>query len=541
MLTTEQINKARQVGTPLIAVSTADQPATALAIATKLIDLESGADYIEADGKQHPGGVPVISWDILRGFRPMNKLGEPALAKVLGERPPQAARHPGEALSLALDAEKDTIFVFFNAQRVLDEPMVAQGLMNLRDLFKGNGRSIILLGDSFARLPKEIAQDFFVIDEPLPTRDELRASTAKLYEENEVSIRESALDSAADALAGLAPFPAESAASMAVRGKQNVDLDEMWRRKFRAIENVKGLKMTLPKVTFKDMGGCKAFIEYVELLAAGPCRPRIIVWLDEFEKMISGAGDGGQSPGESTGTAMDQVKVLLTEMERNNWSGDLRVGPPGSGKTQSVQLMAGHLGIPLVEFDLGGVKSKWLGESEEQIRAAIKALFAMGGDGPGVYFAATCNSLSALSAPLRRRFSAPGSTPFMFDLPDVDEREAIGRIQQSAFEKLAGRGIGPRGARWDQEASMLFWKSASGWSGANIRDCCRVAYSLQRTVDQVTIVPAADQDKAGLEKLRTMANGVFLSASYPGTYKMPSKDLEVSKPRRFGARNEVSN
>lgn len=519
MTITSQLNRAREVGTPLVAVATADQPATASAIAREMVELKHGK-----------GPAPVIGWDILRGYHPRNKIGEDALAKMLGEMPVEATRNLGAALNLAAAAPPFTVLLFMNAQRLMDEPIMAQGIMNLRDLFKVDGRTLVLLGPSFDHLPAEIGQDILVFDEPLPTREELRKSTEKLYEDNEVkSVASETLDRSADALAGLAPFPAESAASLAVDEKGKIDIGHMWQRKFRAIENVRGLTMSLPKIGFANMGGCREIVSYIDEIASGPCRPKIIVWLDEFEKMI--AGGGGSGPGESSGTSQDQIKVLLTDMERYGWVGDLRVGPPGCSKSLSVQLMAGHLGVPLAEADLGAAKSKWVGESEAQIRALVKAILAMGGEGPGVYFAATCNSLESLSAPLRRRFSAPGSTPFMFDLPDEDELEAIGNIQLAHWERLAGRAL---------TKDRGFFRKCIGWSGANVRDCCRVAYSRGRQIEEVIIVPAAQQDKVGLEKLRQMAHGIFLSASYPGTYKKPSEQPEVNPGagRKFGARKE---
>lgn len=518
MTITQQLNRAREVGTPLVAVATADQPATASAIAREVLDLESKKSEV----------APVIGWDILRGYHSMNKPGDKALAQMLGEIPPEATRNLGTALILAGSVPKFSVIVLKNAQRLIEEPVMAQGLLNLRDEFKSNGRMLILIGPAFAHLPAEIGQDMLVLDEPLPTREELRGSTAKLYEDNEVSTNAAVLEHSADALVGLAPFPAESAASLAVSDAGEVEIGEMWKRKFRAIENVKGLTMSLPKRGFDHMGGCLEFVRYVEEYGAGPCRPRLIIWLDEFEKMIGGAG-GGTGANESSGTSSDQVKVLLTDMERYGWVGDLRVGPPGCTKSLSVELMAGHLGIPLGELDLGAAKSKWVGESEAQIRACIKAILAMGGEGPGVYFAATCNSLEALSAPLRRRFSAPGSTPFFFDLPDEDELEAIGKVQLAYWETLARRPLAKdRG----------YFRNCKGWSGANVRDCCRVAYARGKMVEDVMIVPAAQQDKAGLERLRTMANGVFLSASYEGTYQMrkESDAPEALAGRRFASK-----
>lgn len=46
-------------------------------------------------------------------------------------------------------------------------------------------------------------------------------------------------------------------------------------------------------------------------------------------------------------------------------------GPPGTGKTLGAKYLASELDIPLVRLDLAAVMSKWLGESESHLRAAL--------------------------------------------------------------------------------------------------------------------------------------------------------------------------
>lgn len=42
-------------------------------------------------------------------------------------------------------------------------------------------------------------------------------------------------------------------------------------------------------------------------------------------------------------------------------------GPPGTGKTSGAKWLAERLGIPLYRMDIGGTKSKWVGESEGRL------------------------------------------------------------------------------------------------------------------------------------------------------------------------------
>ena len=144
------------------------------------------------------------------------------------------------------------------------------------------------------------------------------------------------------------------------------------------------------------------------------------------------------------------------------------------------------------------MKGSLVGESEQMIRNALKSMRGMGGE--RVLIVATCNKLAVLPPELRRRFRLG---LWFFDLPDASEKASIWSVQRAAFSL---------------DDSTL--PEDTGWSGANIRDCCELAYSLDCSLSEaaVYVVPAAVQDAEGLERLRSLASGRFLSASKPGTY-----------------------
>ncbi|HWY36780.1 MAG TPA: hypothetical protein VNX68_19195, partial [Nitrosopumilaceae archaeon] len=167
---------------------------------------------------------------------------------------------------------------------------------------------------------------------------------------------------------------------------------------------------------------------------------------------------------------------------------------------------------PLIIVDLGGAKGSLVGQSEQQIRAMMKAIYAIAGEG-GAFFIATCNKLDVLSPELRRRFRYG---IYFFDLPDQDERIAIGKLQT---------------AKYNIKQNDQFWKGCEGWSGANVRDCCDLSYAMGIKLEdaQAFIVSADKQDHAGIERLRVSAQSKFLSASYEGTY---DKDHNKAKTGR---------
>jgi SpoVK/Ycf46/Vps4 family AAA+-type ATPase len=56
----------------------------------------------------------------------------------------------------------------------------------------------------------------------------------------------------------------------------------------------------------------------------------------------------------------------------------LFVGPSGTGKTLAARVAACHLGRPLYRIDLSAVVSKWIGETEKNLRRSLEAAEAAG-------------------------------------------------------------------------------------------------------------------------------------------------------------------
>jgi hypothetical protein len=513
MTLTDQIKHARGVGAPLIALTTSDQPTSAA-----LIQSELGA----------AGDFPLIEWDIVRGHRPLNEQGQAAINTMLGGRDSDMGpiTNVTEMLAIAEKLPAKSMMLVHQAWLYLEEPGPRQALINLRDEFKATERTLILLGADF-RLPPELAQDVLCIDDPLPTPEAIRGILTAFWKENEVSYTPELLERSAGALRGLAAFPVEQASALSLRkidGKITVDVSRLWERKRKSIENIRGLSMLTPRFSFSDVGGADAWKQFASEIQAGPEPWSCIVWLDEIEKAL--AGSGGQGFGDSSGVSQDQLGTILTEMELNDLVGATLLGPAGSGKSLLAEATAATFDLSLFRMDLGAAKNMYVGQSEAAIRAIMKTIVAIGGR--DCCFIATANGIDALPAALRRRLGVLGV--WFVDLPDQAEREAIGKLQVQRF-KLKDKG------------AAQYFKMADGWSGANIRDCCRGAYKRQCTVERAAqfIVPASVQEGDGLTRLRNSAVGRFLSASYPGTYKLPAgvTALPDVKVRKVGVIAEV--
>jgi hypothetical protein len=504
MRTIEELKRARRVGAPLVAIQTPDQWATLEAIRANI-----------------NGGAAIIAWDIVRGFRPMNEQGKAAYAELLGGNDPLQFTNLTEALNVADKLPERAVLVLMNAAGLLEEPQPIQAVMNLRDPFKATTRTLVMLGPDF-RLPAELAQDVLVIDEALPTADEIGEILDRLYTENDVDAPAETRERAVDALRGLAAFPIEQAAALSLRApteagkKISVELDDLWDRKRRMIGQTRGLAMESKAETFDQIGGLDQAKQFTSRLFAGRRRPRVVVFIDEIEKALGGSGSQGQ--GDTSGVTQDSLGVLLTEMQDRKYSGMIAVGPPGSGKTLIARAVASTHNVPCIRLDLGAAKGSLVGQSEQQIRAALKAILAMAGE-RGAFFVATCNKLDSLPPELRRRFRAG---VWFFDLPDKAERATIGGLQEKNYSD------GFTGTTATDAA--LFFAPRDGWSGANIADCCDLAYAMAISLEDAAayVVPAALQDPDGLARLRAMAHGRFLSASKPGKYMAPAGTEEAA-------------
>jgi SpoVK/Ycf46/Vps4 family AAA+-type ATPase len=228
----------------------------------------------------------------------------------------------------------------------------------------------------------------------------------------------------------------------------------------------------------------------------GKQKPKAIVFVDEIEKSLGAAGS------DTSGVSQDQLGQLLSWMQDHRATGTILVGPPGAAKSAVAKAAGSEGGIPTIQLDLGGTKGSLVGQSEGQIREALKVIDAISGG--ETLWIATCNSLTDLPPELKRRFKLG---TWFFDLPDAAERKAIWALYAKKFGHTDTQAI--------KELTAL------EWTGAEIESCCEIADSLGITLRDASeyIVPVAKQAPEAIARLRQGAEGRFLSASAPGPYR----------------------
>lgn len=481
----DKFKRARNAGTPIFAITCFDPAATMSRIQKSICN---GADEDDAP--------PIIQWDIIEGWRHRNKTGEEAIEKTLTqvEASQMETINPTESLKIALSLPKDvrTVLFMMNTHHFFDQENFLQAIWNARDIFKSNLISLVLIGPDFD-IPAQLQHDILVMDEPLPTEDEIRAIIDSIVEGTEATVTAKDKNAAVDALRGLSAFPAESSVAMNLR-KSGLDIEGLWEAKKQLISTAKGLRVYTGKETFPDIGGCDQIKRFMKGVINGKDAPNVIVFIDEGEKLFAGATG---SVGDSSGVAQDQLASMLSYMEDNESDGAIFYGPPGAAKSAIAKATGNEAGVPTIMFDLGGMKGSLVGKSEAQVRNALKVITAVGGG--KAFFIMTCNQIVELPPELRRRFT---SGIFFFDLPSKAEREVIWPLYLK---------------KWNLKAEAI---DDEGWTGAEIRNCCRMAYRQNISISEAAkyIVPVSRSAGAQIAQLRRQASGAYLSANEDGVY-----------------------
>ncbi|QFS52421.1 AAA family ATPase [Nostoc sphaeroides] len=221
--------------------------------------------------------------------------------------------------------------------------------------------------------------------------------------------------------------------------------------------------------------------------------------------------------------------------------GVLLAGPPGTGKSHSAKNIATILNLPLLQLDIASLLGSLVGESEGNVRRALKTAEAIApcvlwideiekalsltGDTSGVsqrilgniltfmsesqcgvFVVATCNDPSALPSELKRKGRFDES--FFVDLPTEPERVQILAIHLQRF-----------GIHLESEYLEAIAANTAKFSGAELETLASEAALLafdegrpqQVTLADLetcrqTITPLAIQDAAAVERMQGWAS-----------------------------------
>jgi hypothetical protein len=391
-------------------------------------------------------------------------------------------------------------------------------------------------------LPPELQRQITVIDHALPNKDQLWEIIEKVADESEIPSAEER-PAVLEAAAGLTRMEAENAValslirSVAEKRKTDptaqdgvVDPSVIWEVKAQCLKKSGLLELYDGSASFDDMGGIAEFREYsVDLL----------------------------------NSSRNNDNPLLVP------KGLMLLGVPGSGKSQAARCLATATNRRLLQMDVGSLMSKYVGDSDKNMREALDIADAMSpcilfidevekglaGVGEGrvgdsgvstrmfgqllgwlndhttdVFTICTSNDISKLPPEFSRAERFDGV--FFFDMPSAEERQAIWEIYLNMF--------GHEGADMNKLIS-----GSDNWTGAEIRACCRLAAMRRKPLeDQMgSIVPVATMADTSLDRLRSWASGRCQSVREAGIYYRPNEGKKkaerptVKKKRRTVAKD----
>lgn len=432
-------------------------------------------------------------WDIASGLRlPTARNGS---GQETGAGDPLAALR---ALPALADPNGTALLLLHNYHRFLSSPDVVQTLA--RQLIAGKQqRTFVVVLSPLVQIPVELEKLFIVLEHQLPDREQLQRIAQELTSDSPNDLPQGAdLQRVLDACAGLTRLEAEGALALSLARHNALRPQTIWEIKAQTLKKNSLLTLHRGGETFASLGGLQSLKDFC-LRALAP-RP--------------------------SGVAVKPKGILL-------------LSPPGCGKSQFCKSLGNEVGRPTLLLDIGSLMGSLVGQSEANLRQALrtidamapavcmideleKALSGVGSHGDSgvstrlfgtlltylsdhesdVFFVATSNDISKLPPELSRAERFDGV--FFLDLPSAAEKDQIWGLYRCQYDI-------PESQTRPNDTS---------WTGAEIKSCCRLAALLDVSLAQAArqVVPVAVTSSEQIEKLRSWASGRCLSASAPGIY-----------------------
>jgi SpoVK/Ycf46/Vps4 family AAA+-type ATPase len=330
-----------------------------------------------------------------------------------------------------------------------------------RTMFREGVYITVFLVCSELVIPPELEKMITVFDIPLPGNGEIETIIRNYTEDFHIPITDETINELVVSFKGLSGFEIRQILNLAYQRSGMIDREDkelILKEKEQIIKKSDILEILSFGSSLGDVGG-----------------------LDNLKKYLKDKSRIFNNLGEARAFGIDLPKGILI------------VGMPGCGKSLTAKATASQFNVPLLRLDVGKLMGKYVGESEENLRRAIKtaeavapcvlwidelekAFAGLGGQGGGsdvttrlfgqfltwlqekessVYVVATSNDISALPPEFLRK--GRFDELFLVDLPTADERRRIFDIH-----------LRKRGKLTDQVDVLKLLKDTEGYSGADI-------------------------------------------------------------------------
>lgn len=420
------------------------------------------------------------TWSITQGVRP--PVARPSgvarsETKLSGEL---------EILAQIHEAPEYTVFLLKDFHPYLKDYRVVRLLRDLAARMRGKAQTLILTGPVLTLSP-DLEKDVTVVEFPLPSADEIEVTLQRVIEAVKANPSVDTVLADADkerlikSAQGLTMDEIESVFARSLVETKKFDLGAVLQEKKQIIRKSGLLEYYAPDAEIKDVGGLDELKE----------------WLDKRTKSFS-----------------DKARAFGIPAPK----GVLLLGVQGCGKSLVAKTIAAEWNLPLLKLDVGRIFGSLVGQSEENIRKAIrvaesvapcvlwadeleKGFAGVTGGGTSdsgttarvfatfltwmsektapVFLVATANDVTALPPEMLRK--GRFDEIFFVDLPDPKEREQIFSIHLTKRKRDL--------KKFNLKALA---KATEGFSGAEIEQvvvgALYVAFDGDRELEQKDLI-----------------------------------------------------
>lgn len=385
-------------------------------------------------------------------------------------------------LKLTMDDgfERSTFLILRDVHGQLSEPKIVALLKKIAEnnLYRDDYNETIFIISEIAVIPRELENYITMFDIPLPTIREIHTMIGQFINDLEITVEEEVVNDIALSFKGLNEFQIKQILNLAYQDGGCIDKEDkvlILKEKEQFIKKSGMLEIVAFSETIEDIGGLENMKQWLERKA------KIFANLDKAIKF-----------------GVDIPKGMMI------------IGMPGCGKSLTAKATASLFQIPLVRLDVGRLLGKYVGESEENMRKALKlseaispcvlwideiekAFSGVGGDGGGsdvttrlfgqfltwmqekentVFIVATANDISRMPAEFLRK--GRFDELFFVDLPNGEERRKILEIHLKKRRK------------WNESIdSIALIQKTEGFNGADleavVKDTIETAFIDGRT------------------------------------------------------------
>lgn len=362
------------------------------------------------------------------------------------------------------DGYEHAVFIVLkDVHSQLDKPEIVSLLKYIaeRNLYNENYNASVFIVSSKLCIPDELEDLITVFDMPLPSVSEIKNIMVNFTKDLEIDVTDDVLSEIALSFKGLNEFQVKQILNLAYQDGGCLDSKDkrlILSQKEQLIKKAGLLEMIPVNESIEDIGGLENLKE----------------WLYKKEIIFN---------------QLDKAIKFGVDIPK----GIMIVGMPGCGKSLTAKATAKLFEIPLVRLDVGRLLGKYIGESEENMRKALKlseaispcvlwideiekAFSGVGSSGGGsdvttrlfgqfltwmqekentVFIVATANDISKIPAEFLRK--GRFDELFYVDFPNDEERRKIIEIHLKKRHK------------WNKELNIIsLVKLTSGYNGADL-------------------------------------------------------------------------